>query len=421
MDLTREELRALVRGLGEPAYRGDQIFEWIYRRGATSFEGMSNLPKALRARLLAEATLAGPAVEQAPRSADGTRKLLLRLEDGAQIESVLIPDEHRVTLCVSTQVGCPLACKFCATGVLGFQRNLAPHEIVAQFLIGERLASADRAEGLIPRRPPRAARPAISALGSALEDEDAAEEGYDPLSPAPSEAEAPAPAPAPGPGDLAPRGITNMVLMGMGEPLLNAENVARAIGIITDPRGIGFSRHRITLSTVGILNKLWQFLEETGVCLAVSLHAPSPAVRSDLMPIEKKYGMAELLEAIRARKDELKDRVTFEYVLLHGVNDAPEQARELALAIRGIRAKVNLLPFNPYEGAPYRRPPDERVEAFKQALRAEGVDAFIRRSRGRDIAAACGQLALHAREAERIVPLARPPRSSDASPASRAP
>jgi 23S rRNA (adenine2503-C2)-methyltransferase len=410
-DLTREELRAYLRERSEPAYRGDQIFEWIYAKGAAGFDAMSNLPKALRARLSAEATLAGPIVEAAPRSSDGTRKLLLRLEDGATVEAVLIPDETRTTLCVSTQVGCPLACKFCATGVLGFSRNLAPHEIVEQFLAGERIAAEDRAAGLVPKPTAEKARRFLSKLGNALDDEADAEADEHVLSegaPFPGDA-APEPAPAPagaGP-DKPPRAITNMVLMGMGEPLLNFENVVRALTILMDPRGVSFSRHRITLSTVGILPKLWPFLEATGVNLAVSLHAPNPALRGELMPIDRAYPMREILDSIRARQEEMKDRVTFEYVLLDGVNDGPEQAKELAEAIRGIRAKVNLLPFNPYEGAPFARPDDGRVERFKLALRDLGVDAFIRKSRGRDIAAACGQLALRAREADRIVPLTK--------------
>lgn len=410
-DLTREEIRAFAaKELGEPPYRGDQIFQWIYRRGATAFDAMSNLSKALRARLAERATLARAAVAADPRSADRTRKLLLRLADGCEIEAVLIPDEHRVTLCVSTQVGCPLACTFCATGVLGFKRNLTPGEIVDQFLIAEEYASRDRAAGLLERAAEERAKTRMRRLGALLDDENDFEGEGEP-GPAPERDEKgfaagePRAAQRDEPAGPVARGITNMVLMGMGEPLLNAENVAKAIKIIVDPQGIGFSRHRITLSTVGILPRLWPFLEETGVNLAVSLHAPNPRIRGELMPIDKAYGMHEVLEQIRARQAELKDRITFEYVLLAGVNDSPEHARELAEAIRGIRGKVNLLPFNPHKGAPFARPADDRVEQFKQALREQGVDAFIRRSRGRDIAAACGQLALQAREEERIVPL----------------
>lgn len=401
-NLAREELREHFRALGEPAYRGDQVFEWIYARGARSFDAMTNLPKSLRARLAEEATLAEPEVVSARRSSDGTRKLLLRLEDGAEIEAVLIPEAHRMTLCVSTQVGCPLACAFCATGLLGFRRNLAPSEIVDQFLIAERFAKEDREEAHA-----RSAEELRRGLGSTLEgaEEEAGDE------------EIAARNARPAPGSPPARGITNVVLMGMGEPLLNAESVAKAIAILADPKGLGLSRHRITLSTVGILPALWPFLEATGVNLAISLHAPDPATRGELMPIEKAHGMTEILDEVRAHAGELKDRVTFEYVLLDGVNDSPAQARQLAEAIRGIRGKVNLLPFNPHEGAPFRRPPDERVERFKQALREEGVDAFIRKSRGRDIAAACGQLALQAREEEKIVPIGRVRAAAGPAPA----
>jgi len=353
-DMTLAELRDFAKdALKEPQFRGNQLFEWLYRHRATTFEAMTSLGKALREKLPSVARIAEPKVVAAPRSVDGTRKLLLELEDGSHIEAVTIPDADRVTLCVSTQVGCALACKFCATGVLGFKRNLRPHEIVDQLLIADRYSKKDQEEA----------------------------------------------------GFHADRGITNVVLMGMGEPLMNADNVAQAIAIVTAREGLDFSRHRITLSTVGILPKLWPFLEKTGVNLAVSLHASNPTVRAELMPIDKAYGMDEILESIRAHAEAIKDRVTFEYVLLAGVNDTVDQARELANRIFGIRGKVNLLPFNPYEGAPYARPSDDVVEAFRNTLRDSGIDAFVRKSRGRDIAAACGQLALTERESVKITPL----------------
>ncbi len=359
-DLALDELRAFVKErLGEPTYRGNQIFEWIWRHRAASLEAMTNLSKGMRERLAAAATIEGPKVVAAPRSTDGTRKLLLELADGERIEAVTIPDADRVTLCVSTQVGCALACKFCATGVLGFKRNLAPHEVLDQFLVADELARKDQEEA-----------------------------GF-----AGDRGGAPA--------------ITNVVLMGMGEPLLNFDAVVKALKVLSAPEGLNFSRHRITLSTVGILPKLWPFLEATGVNLAVSLHASNPALRADLMPIDKSYTMDDILASIREHAETMKDRVTFEYVLLAGVNDAPAQAKELAKRIEGIRGKVNLLPFNPHGGAPYARPSDEAVERFRQALRDEGVDAFIRKSRGRDIAAACGQLALAEKETSPIVPLPR--------------
>jgi 23S rRNA (adenine2503-C2)-methyltransferase len=363
-DLTRDELRALVTSrFGEPAYRGDQIFEWIYRHRAADFDAMSNLPAPLRERLAAEATLAGAEVTAAPKSIDGTRKLLLRLEDGERVEAVMIPDGKRLTLCVSTQVGCALACTFCATGVLGFKRNLRPGEVLDQILIADRYAREDAGER-----------------------SDAGAQGEPPRC-----------------------RITNLVLMGMGEPLLNAENTARALEILADHRGIGLGPRRVTLSTVGVTSRLWGFLDRTGVNLAVSLHAPEPTLRAQLMPIERAHPVTELLAEIRRRqgRGELRDRVTFEYVLLRGVNDAPEQARALSALVRGIHCKVNLLAFNPYPGSPYQRPAEEAVDRFRAALVAAGTDAYIRRSRGRDIAAACGQLALRRDEGAPISPLRR--------------
>ena len=353
-DLSLEELRAFGKEkLGEPAYRGNQLFEWLYRHRVSTFEAMTNLSKGLREKLPTLADVSLPKVVTAPKSVDGTRKLLLELADGERIEAVLIPDADRVTLCISTQVGCALACKFCATGVLGFKRNLEPHEVLDQLLIGDAYARKDQ--------------------------EDAGFSGE--------------------------RGVTNMVLMGMGEPLLNFDNVVKALKIVSAPEGLNFSRHRVTLSTVGILPKLWPFLEATGVNLAISLHASNPALRAELMPIDKAYGMDEILQSIRDHEDDMKDRITFEYVLLAGVNDSIAQAKELAVRVAGIRAKVNLLPFNPHADATYARPDDLDVERFRTALRDEGIDAFVRKSRGRDIAAACGQLALAEKETSKIVPL----------------
>lgn len=352
--LSLDELRAFVKEkLGEPTYRGNQIFEWLYKHRVKSFEAMTSLSKGMREKLPEVASVDFPKVVAAPKSTDGTRKLLLELADGERIEAVTIPDADRVTLCISTQVGCALACKFCATGVLGFKRNLEPHEVLDQLLIAEEYARKDQEEA-----------------------------GF--------------------PGE---RGVTNMVLMGMGEPLLNDDNVIKALKIVSAPEGLNFSRHRVTLSTVGILPKLWPFLDATGVNLAVSLHAPNPALRAELMPIDKAYGMDDILASLRANEEKLKDRITFEYVLLAGVNDAPEHAKELAHKVFGIRAKVNLLAFNPHADAPYARPADDVVERFRQTLRDEGIDAFIRKSRGRDIAAACGQLALAEQESSKIVPL----------------
>lgn len=345
--------------LGQPAYRGEQIFEWIHRHRVLDPDAMTSLPKALRARLRERARFDVPALEHRALSRDGTAKYLFRLEDGRAIEAVMIPDGARRTLCISTQVGCALACTFCATGKLGFQRNLAPHEIVGQFLAVERDLSPPGPPG--ERSEPRRGR------------------------------------------------LTHLVLMGMGEPLLNAQATIEALEVLTDPRGAALPRRRITLSTVGISHRLWSFLERTGVRLALSLHAPSPDLRARIMPVERANPMRDLLAEIRRRQGQgaLRDRVTFEYVLLAGVNDQPEHARALARTLEGIHGKVNLLPFNPYPGAPFDRPDDAAVERFRSELVAAGLDAYIRRSRGRDIAAACGQLALRPTEASPVASLPR--------------
>jgi len=340
--ISRDELRRLAEELGEPGYRGDQLFRWIWRRRELCLDRMTDLPKRFRVRLAKRLDLALPEIRRESISRDGTQKLLVQLRDGCTVECVLIPDAERLTLCVSTQVGCALACRFCATGAMGFTRNLTAGEIAAQLLL------ADRSAREAGHAPPASDRPTV----------------------------------------------TNVVLMGMGEPLLNPRACREAIGIWRDRQGLDFSPDRITVSTVGVLRNLWGFLDETGVGLAVSLHAPTSKVRAEIMPIEQTYPVEELLSELRRRQAERRSgRVTFEYVLLAGVNDQDEDARALALRIRGIRAKVNLLPFNPFPGARYDRPSDERVDAFRRALLAEDVDAYVRRSRGRDIQAACGQLA----------------------------
>ncbi len=360
-ELDREAMRALLRDrFGEPAYRGDQLFAWIHHHGVSDFDAMSNLPKRLRARLREQTRLGCAEVLSAARARDGTRKILLALADRRRIEAVMIPDERRLTLCVSTQVGCALGCSFCATGKLGFVRNLRPGEIVAQVHIANRLARADAASH----------------------------------------------------GAGAARGrITHLVLMGMGEPLLNDRNTAKALEILFDPHGVGLAPKRVTLSTVGVGTRLWPFLERTGVRLAVSLHAADPNLRRTLMPIERAHPLAALLVEIRKRQGSgaLKQRVTFEYVLLAGVNDAPAHAAALARAVHGIRCKINLIAFNPYPGSPYERPTDAAVDRFRATLRAHGLDVYVRRARGREIAAACGQLALRANETSPVVSL-RPSR-----------
>jgi 23S rRNA (adenine2503-C2)-methyltransferase len=330
-DLELEELAAFLAGLGEPGYRAAQVFRWIQRRGARSFDAMTDLPAALRARLADLAEISGAEVEQVQESADGTRKLLLRLCDGYAIESVLIPEEKRLTLCISTQVGCALACAFCATGKMGLARHLRPGEIADQVLRTGEIAGGARR-------------------------------------------------------------ITNIVLMGMGEPLHNYDNTLKALRILCHEQGLHFSPRRITLSTVGMVPEMLRLGGEIPVKLAVSLHAADDETRGRLMPINKKYGLDAVLQACREFPRPQRQRITFEYVMLRGVNTSLEDADRLGRLMRGLAAKVNLIPFNEHEGAPFERPTDEEVQAFQARLLTHDVPVMIRTTRGRDIAAACGQL-----------------------------
>lgn len=331
-ELTIPGLQALLEGWGEPGYRGRQIARWIYGRRATRFAEMTDLPKALRVRLEAEATIGRPVVASRQVSSDGTRKFLLRLADGQEIESVLIEDQGHLTACISSQVGCPLDCKFCLTGVMGLRRNMRPGEIVGQVLV----------------------------LQDAL-----------------------------GPGER----IGNIVLMGMGEPLLNFPAVAQALTILTAEEGAGFPPRRITLSTAGHVPGIRRLAEaKLGVNLAVSLGAATDAVRDRIMPINRRWPIVELLGACRQFPLPARRDLTFEYVLLGGVNDSLEEARTLARILRGIRCKVNLIPFNPAPDLPFRASPRPRMEAFQTVLRDAGYMAFIRETKGWDISAACGML-----------------------------
>jgi 23S rRNA (adenine2503-C2)-methyltransferase len=357
-DLTREAMRAFVQELGEPAYRGDQIFRAIWRQGARSFDDMTTLPKALRERLATSARISTPEIAQVDTSTDGTQKVLLRLEDGRKIETVLIPDGDRLTLCISSQVGCALACRFCATGTMGLTRHMRPGEIVCQILAAQELL-----------------------LGE--------EQGRK--------------------ADPHQRPVTNIVMMGMGEPLHNYDGTLAALQILTDETAFDYAPARITVSTVGLVPQMLALGEALPVRLAVSLHAGDPETRRDLMPIDRKYPMEEVLEACRQFPLKTKERITFEYTLLRGVNDRPVDAENLARALEGLRCKVNLLAFNEHEGAPFERPEDDSVLAFSERLRSLGVDAFVRTTRGRDIAAACGQLAVGPRKRKDRDTAAAPP------------
>jgi 23S rRNA (adenine2503-C2)-methyltransferase len=341
LDLSLAELEAWCEERGLPRYRAAQIATWLYRRGGRDFDAMTNLPASLRGELAAHFRIGSLELVSVSRSSDGTHKLLLRLDDGARIESVLIPDGARLTLCVSTQVGCGMGCSFCATARLGFRRHLTRGEIVEQLLM---------------------ARAHLHAERDAQDSNDG------------------------------PR-ITNMVFMGMGEPLHNYAATVGAIETLTASWGVDFSHRRITVSTVGLVPEMQRLLADTQVHLAVSLTAVEQRLRLELMPVSKKYPVADLLAACRALPLPRRKRITFEYVLLAGVNDTVMQARALARALAGIRCKVNLIPFNPFAGVSYQRSDEVTVARFQDTLRRAGIHATVRESRGPDIAAACGQLA----------------------------
>ena len=326
------ELEEALEGLGHPRFHARQIFRWVYRRGVTDFALMSDLGRDLRKQLDAACVMTTPVVERQERSEDGTTKLLLRLADGRHIESVYIPDTPAQTFCISTQVGCAMKCAFCLTGKMGIDRNLTAGEIAGQVRV---LA---RELGMLDTR-------------------------------------------------------FNIVLMGMGEPLHNYEATMKALRILADEHGFAMPARRMTLSTVGVLPALERLATEPLMPnLAISLHSTTEEQRDRLVPINRKYGLKELLDACRRFPVKRRERITFEYVMLQDVNDTPEDARRLVRLLHGIRGKVNLLPLNEAAGIPFDRPSDERVNTFARILSEHGVTVSVRRSRGRDIRAACGQL-----------------------------
>ena len=330
--MSQPELSAWLDSRGLPAYRADQIRRWLFRKRVTSFEAMTDLSGSLRQALARDFVVGSLAVQQSLGSRDGSVKYLFRLQDGAVVETVYIPEADRVTLCVSTQVGCGLGCVFCATARMGLKRNLTQAEIVDQVLE-------------VQRRCPEDTR------------------------------------------------ISNLVFMGMGEPLANYDATRGALDVITDAHsGMGISPRKITVSTVGLLPQMRRLMEETRVNLAISLHSVRDEVRSELMPVNRKYSVDQLLECCRSLPVPRRKRITFEYLLISGLNDLAADAAELAGKLRGIRCKVNLIPFNPHEGSGYRRPPDHVIERFGETLRGHGIQANVRRPRGDDIQAACGQL-----------------------------
>ncbi|HXY75710.1 MAG TPA: 23S rRNA (adenine(2503)-C(2))-methyltransferase RlmN [Steroidobacteraceae bacterium] len=348
LGLTRPALEAYVAELGGKPFRARQLMNWVYKRGVGSFAEMTDLAKQFRATLSGAAEVRAPEILSVQRSRDGTRKWLLKADARQAFEMVFIPEPERGTLCISSQVGCALDCSFCATAQAGFNRNLSTAEIVGQVWLAARELGRE------------AAPPAADGV-------------------------------APTPLD---REVTNVVLMGMGEPLANFRNVVPALRILLDDLGFDLSRRRVTLSTSGLVPQIYHLAKETNVALAVSLHAPDDALRDELVPINRKHPIAELLEACWHYLDEQNGRsVTFEYVMLDGVNDSPSQARALAGLLEGHPAKVNLIPFNPFPGTRYRRSPAAVIRRFRDELLKRGVLATIRRTRGEDIDAACGQLA----------------------------
>jgi 23S rRNA (adenine2503-C2)-methyltransferase len=336
--LSRAQLAEEMAALGEKPFRAKQLWHWIYYRGVIDFDAVTNLSKQFRAVLTENFVIGRPEVSTTQQSADGTTKWLLKLVDGHEVECVYIPESDRGTLCISSQVGCTLTCRFCHTGTQKLVRNLDAAEIVGQIML------------------------ARDTLGEW---------------------------PSPRHGRM----LSNIVVMGMGEPLYNFDNVARALDIAMDPEGIAISKRRITLSTAGVVPMMGPCGDDIGVNLAVSLHATDDALRDELVPLNRKYPIADLMQACRDYPAGGNTRrITFEYIMLDGVNDSPAQARALVKLIAGIPAKVNLIPFNPWPGAPYGRSSDAAIAAFAAIVNKAGYSSPVRVPRGEDIMAACGQL-----------------------------
>jgi 23S rRNA (adenine2503-C2)-methyltransferase len=336
--LSLPELTEFLVALGEKPFRGAQLYRWIHQRGATSFAELTDLSKGLRSRLAELATIGSVELDLAQVSVDGTIKYRWRTADGKLIESVYMPSSDRRTLCVSTQVGCAMGCRFCATGTLGLVRHLAASEIAAQVHAANR--DIRRREGLETLRP-----------------------------------------------------LTNLVFMGMGEPLHNYDNVKRALELLQSEDGPGFSNRHITVSTVGLVPMIERFAQETQVKLAISLNAADDETRERIMPVNKRWSIGALMDAVRRFPLKQGRRVTFEYVLMAGVNDSDQDAQRLAALLQGLQVKVNLIPYNENPGLGFHAPGGDRAGRFQEILGASRVDAFVRANRGRDIAAACGQLA----------------------------
>jgi len=338
LDFNLEEMREYFVSIDEKPFRAAQLMKWIHQQFCDDFSQMTNLSKSLRQKLVESCEIHTPEIIFDQTSEDGTRKWLFKLDSGNSIETVFIPEDDRGTLCISSQIGCALDCSFCATGKQGFNRNLSVAEIIAQLWLANR------------------------ALAENSDEE---------------------------------RRITNVVMMGMGEPLLNYANVVRAMDIMMDDMAYGLSKRRVTLSTSGIVPALDRLMQRSDVSLAVSLHAPNDALRDELVPVNKKYPLKELMAACRRYVDGKSQRtkITFEYVMLAGVNDSPSHARELADLLKTVPAKVNLIPFNPFSGSDYVCSDRKTIDAFRDILKQKGIVTITRKTRGDDIDAACGQLA----------------------------
>ncbi|KEA64870.1 Ribosomal RNA large subunit methyltransferase N [Marinobacterium lacunae] len=338
LGLSPRQLESFFEELGEKRFRATQVLKWMHQLGASSFDEMTNISKALRAKLAEVAEIREPEIVVEKFSKDGTRKWVIRMDGGSAIEMVLIPDGDRKTLCVSSQVGCSLDCSFCSTGKQGFNRDLSTAEIIGQL------------------------RVAIRSFGP-----------FDPS------------------GE---RRVTNVVFMGMGEPLMNFDNVVAATELMMDDNAYGLSKRRVTLSTSGVVPALDRLREVSDVSLAVSLHAPNDELRNELVPINRRYPIDELIAACNRYLEGLNDKrvVTVEYTLIAGVNDQPEHARQLVKVLRKLPCKLNLIPFNPFPNSGYSRPTEEAIQAFKQIMLSSHVLTTVRRTRGDDVDAACGQL-----------------------------
>lgn len=346
LNLNRQELEDFFTGIGEKPFRASQIMKWIYHEAIDDFDVMTNLSKGLRARLNELAEIRLPEVEAEHPSKDGSIKWVLRLDSGNHIEAVFIPEPNRGTLCVSSQVGCILNCTFCSTAQQGFNRNLTTAEIIGQVIIANRALSEN------------------GSSGSGVKE------------------------------NRGKRAVTNVVLMGMGEPLLNFDNVVRAMDLMLDDFGFGLSKRRITLSTAGVVPAIDRLREVRDVSLAVSLHAPTDPLRNELVPLNRKYPIGELLAACkRYVSDSPRRRITFEYVMLQGVNDSKQHAYELVKILSDVPSKVNLIPFNPFTGTDYVCSSKTAIDRFRNILTDAGITTVTRKTRGDDIAAACGQLA----------------------------